>query len=402
MKTISFSMSALAVILAGFCQPATAQSTLIGTTNFHSYLNDAPAPALTLDEATKRTYGTDILNGNGLALDDYYRPFFDKVEREQKRYEDFYRKKMEDYQSTHSMKDMQAQQKAMINANPIIADMGGVDRIQNMSEAEARQAAMTAATNYAANPFAANGIESQGMTALYQKVVSDPAYAECFNKMSDKEKEAELRKFMANDQVAAKTPAQMEAKRLASELQEAQKNEVINAMNVQQKLAELMTKIQDANTRYAEALVGFQQGPGNHQAIDEEFRTKYNQLPEVVMGEVGKVKDPGQEKVLRMEAATKHRQFAERELKLASGLWLELQMECKLIASGYNDFIASGKRVNGSMDDLFTGTNTEIELAEFELNLLGLAAGLANFSKDLTRTNASWEQHYRQVKHAWQ
>lgn len=395
-------MSALAVILAVFCQTATAQSTLIGTTNFHSYLNGAPAPALTPDEATRRTYGTDVLNGNGLALDEYYRPFFDKLEREKKRYEDFYRKKMEDYQSTHSMEDMQAQQKATINANPIIAGMGGVDRIQNMTEAEARQAAMTAATNYAANPFAANGVESQGMTALYQKVVSDPAYAERFNKMSDKEKEAELRKFMASDQVVAKTPAQMEAERRASELKEAQKNEVINAMNVQRKLAELMTKIQDAHTRYGEALAEFQQGPGNHRVIDEEFQAKYDLIPEVSMDEAGRFKDPAQERVLRIETAAKHRQFAEKELKLANGLWLELQTECKLIVSEYNDFIASGKRVNGSMDDLFTGTNTEIELAEFEMNLLGLAAGLADYSKDLTRTNASWEQHYRQVKHAWQ
>ena len=101
-----------------------------------------------------------------------------------------------------------------------------------------------------ADPFAASGVQSAGMTAMYQKIVSDPAYAARFEKMSEKEKEAELRKYMANDKPQIQTAAQVEEHRRKTEQQTLQANKVRAAMEFQQQIAAFSAKVSEIQATY--------------------------------------------------------------------------------------------------------------------------------------------------------
>lgn len=90
----------------------------------------------------------------------------------------------------------EAQRKAMatqiMNENPIIAQMGGVDKIKNMSENERKKAAMAAIKQ---NPNAVTPNNDPVLQAFMQKMKADPQYAAQYKKMSINKQQAEYRQF---------------------------------------------------------------------------------------------------------------------------------------------------------------------------------------------------------------
>ena len=74
--------------------------------------------------------------------------------------------------------------------------MGGVQAIQNMSQGRPNKRLPIPPLSSLGRPFAASGVQSPGMTALYQKMMSDPAYAQRFQKMTEQERMVELQKYI--------------------------------------------------------------------------------------------------------------------------------------------------------------------------------------------------------------
>ena len=371
---------------------AFAQQSLIGTIDIPPYIEEAPMLASTLAATAQRAFGSDPLQPDHQAMDDFYQPAEEKIRQAQQQYEDFYKKKMEG-----AGPDMEAMNRE-IERNPIVKNMGGVQAIQNMSQAEAEEAANQAAAQYIADPFAASGVQSPGMTALYQKMMSDPAYAQRFQNMNEQERMAELQKYMANDPAVAKTPekAQQEKQQMA------RRNDVVDAMEINEKITELTQEIQLAANAYAEGINAVDAQPGNHADIEADFNRQYNALPEIIAGEAGRVKDPELEKKLRVETATRHRERAAADLKQYSVVLGELKVQYKQIAASYMQFIAANaQRVNGNMADLYSGTNTELNLAGFESGLLGLGLDVIKKSRELTWNVAAWEQNCQEVMRSY-
>jgi len=90
----------------------------------------------------------------------------------------------------------EAQRKAMatkiMNENAIIAQMGGVDNIRNMSESQRKKAAMEAIKK---NPNAVMPNNDPVLLAFMQKMKADPQYAAQYNKMSINKQQEEYRQF---------------------------------------------------------------------------------------------------------------------------------------------------------------------------------------------------------------
>jgi hypothetical protein len=90
----------------------------------------------------------------------------------------------------------EAQRKAVaikiMNENPIIAQMGGVDKIKNMSESERKKAAMNAIKQ---NPNAVMPNNDPVLQAFMQKMKADPQYAAQYKKMSINQQQEEYRQF---------------------------------------------------------------------------------------------------------------------------------------------------------------------------------------------------------------
>ena len=77
--------------------------------------------------------------------------------------------------------------------------MGGTENLMKMSDAERKAAAQKMANELRSNPGLISGNNNPGTNTMTKKMMSDPEYAKRFNKMSDAEKEAEVKKFMAGN-----------------------------------------------------------------------------------------------------------------------------------------------------------------------------------------------------------
>ncbi|MCB9298173.1 MAG: hypothetical protein H6559_34385 [Lewinellaceae bacterium] len=241
----------------------------MGTTDIPAYIQEVPMLPATLEEAAYRAYGGDYLQPDHQSMDNFYKPAEDKIRLVQQRYEDYCREKY-----GNAAPDMDTM-KQDINRNPIVKGMGGVDAVQDMSQQQAEEAATQAANQYIADPFAASGINSPGMTALYQKMMSDPAYARRFEKMSEQERMAELQKYMANDPAVANTPERAQQ----AKQQMDHRNNVTNVMEINQKVTEMTQEIYAVTNVFGERLQAIDNQPGNHAEIDADFNRKYNALP---------------------------------------------------------------------------------------------------------------------------
>lgn len=375
-----------------------AQQALIGKTNFATYIDEAPGLPATLEEAAKWYYGN-----NNFVQPDYngfqqrYQPFYNKIDRLTEQYKQVYGAKIEAYNEQQGEAGIRRNMEAEVNKNPIVAQMGGVEKIQNMSEEEAKAAALQASAQMMQNP----GMQSAGMTALYQKVVSDPAYAARFEKMSDKEKEAELRKYMAGDQVQAKTPQQMAQAQQARDQQSKASNDVANALEINQFLTDLQTKLMQTQDALAQEFAAVETAANGHDAIESEFASKLKAIPVVELGEYGRDHDPAKVKVLKMETVTKHRNQAITELKQNQVLLNKLKNYYKQVISEYSTYIQkNADKINGDPAALYNGTNTELAVANFEMSLLSLATDIAQRSQHITSDLAHWEAEYQLAKQA--
>lgn len=396
-RNIKSNIVILTICLAATANlPAFAQQPItnspLGTTDIPAYIEGAPMLPATLEEAAFRAYGSNYLQPDHQSMDNFYKPAEDKIRLAQQRYEDFCRDK---YGNTAP--DMDAM-KQDINRNPIVKGMGGVDAIQVMSQEQAEEAATQAANQYIADPFAASGINSPGMTALYQKMMSDPAYARRFEKMSEQERMAELQKYMANDPVVANTPERAQQ----AKQQMAHRDKVTDAMEINQKVTEMTQEIFAVVNAFGERLQAIDNQPGNHAEIEADFNRKYNALPEIIAGEAGRQKDPELDRKLRIETAARHREFAAASLRQYLPLLGELKAQYVRIADSYMQFIAANiRRVNNDPAGLYDGTNTELTLANFESSLLGSGLDIIRQARQLTRNTATWEQNYQEVMRSY-
>lgn len=383
----------------------TAQHPILGTTDINAYIKEAPGlPANTAD-AAKRAYGANPLQPDPASMDYFYQPFEDKVNSRIGDYQRFAKEKMSN--ASTSQADYEQQAISMANSNPIVAGMGGYDNISKMSEAERKAAAQKAAEAYMANPQAAHGgMQSAGMAAMQQKIMSDPEYRKKFEKMSEAEKEAELRKYMAKDQPMTMSPDQMKAReqRIASE--QTQADRVRNSQEVQLKISELQQKLSEVGQWLGDKLADIrQQGNDNHDAISKEISARYKAIPMVELGEYGHDHDPEQVRTLRIEEAKRHQERAQAELKLNTSAFAEAADRYQSVVSEYLDFLKGsyGKIYGGvSPKDMMEGTNTEQPLVAFEAGLVGIALEMSKKSRELTSEAAQWEANYVQVTQSFQ
>ncbi len=372
----------------------------LGKTDFAALYTEAPLPPVNIGEAAYRDYGADWRNPVPNALENFYQPFTDKVERAMDGYKEYYSKKMEAYYGGQTEATMRAQAAAQANQNPIVASMGGVEKVAQMSPEQAEAAARQAAAAYMADPFAASGVQSAGMTAMYQKIISDPAYAARFEKMSEKEKEAELRKYMANDKPQIQTAAQVEEHRRKTEQQTLQANKVRAAMEFQQQIAAFSAKVIEIQAAYIRQRNDRLTAPGNHTEIELDHGKKYALIPEVELGEYGRDKDPEQVLKLKLETAVRHQAFAATLLKQDVEALGKLKVGFKNIAAEYTQYFTAHKQdINGNLADQIQGTETESLFVGFEGGLLDLALQLVKFSKESVREAALWEKHLLEAKY---
>lgn len=311
-----------------------------------------------------------------------YQAYIDKV--------NVMRKQLSDMQQQHLGKQridkeaMMQDSRAMAENNAIVQQMGGSDAIMKMSEAERKQAAQSATKNIKTNPGAVTGIKNEGMNAMAQRIMSDPQYREAYNKMTDAQKEAELKKYMGN------TVAERDDKAFEAGINN--RNETYSAAHIELLLGKCLQQMQENAQPYAEGTALTNTLFNDiYRGLDVWYNKSYSALPETNTRE--KI---GLDKLIQCKEMIVYG-FQKSEAISRAILWNLLKSNTKIAFGEFNDFIGSypwGATANSSLAD---GKYTELRVAQAVTSIYDEMIRMCSEAARFTRSFKGQQEQYELI-----
>ena len=355
--------------------------------NLLPLMEGAPAPIYILPQAGQAD------------LDAKFDPYIKKIESQQKELTEMIAKnsKLQQVYQKEGEEGLKKRSIAESDKSVIVQQMGGTEKLMNMSEAERKAAAYKMASDVKSNPGMLSGNNNPGMNAMMQKMMSDKEYAKRFNKMSDAEKEAEVKKFMTEnsqqDENFDLNKSSQQHDQLLGERNNTKYTQDITLLNLRvQKRLSAATELYSKNIS---AINDWVSTVGNN--IDKWYSTKYAAIPIVELGEYGHDKDPGQVQALEITVAyLKYQMLHGPEMKLRSDNWNLYKTNCKYAIGELNDFIANYKWGAHSTDNVF-GPDADQEVASGIGGAYGMMNQLAEESKNFSSTAKGYQKQFETI-----
>lgn len=379
-------LACLACVVTG--QAQSSPSSILGKTDIQALLEAVPGVPNSTSEAATRAYGADIrMYDVPVKLDDTYQPFFQQAASAHARMKDAMNARAK---NAPDQATVMKQAKDQANASPIVAGMGGLDNVARMTPEQRQQAARQSAAAFQQNLITGGGRNSPGMQAMMQKVMSDPEYRTRFQKMSEPEKEAEMRKFMGNAPVASATPPDQPSRKSQAG------SDVATAMAIRSDLQKMAAKLGEIDVELRRKDAAISSSKGSHQDIANEINAKIEKVPVVELGEYGHDRDPEKVTALLKEQATRDRDRATLELLQRSAIYNQRKTQYKELATEYQTWLKQNlARINTSLATPLSNTNTELDVASYEDGLIAMSENLAKYSLDTTKDAARYEKQYQ-------
>jgi hypothetical protein len=348
----------------------------IGKVDFAALFNAAPPLPATPAEAANRTFVPGDANESTAPLEAFYEPFNKRVAAAR----DTIKPAIDSRPARHEAMSQQAIADA--NSSAVIAGMGGIDKISQMSDQEREQAALQAVGNVPQNSGAPPQAGA-GMQAIMQRMMNDPAYAERFEKMSQAEQEAEMRKAMG---------APMAQHSAAEEKRAMQGSEEAAAVKARlDQLQAIHQRILNVDSGFDKKDQAITNAPGSHDEISKATGAKMAKVPLIEAGELGHIPDPAQVKALQREQATRNRARAEWELKQRADLYASRKTAYLEAAAAYANWSHQEPiHAVGSTAKLMQDSASDLAI-DCEVELIKLSENLAQYSHDATRKAAGYE-----------
>jgi len=355
--------------------------------NLLPLMEGAPAPIYILPQAGQED------------LDAKFDPYIKKIESQQKELTEMIAKnsKLQQVYQKEGEEGLKKRSIAESDKSVIVQQMGGTEKLMNMSEAERKAAAYKMASDVKSNPGMLSGNNNPGMNAIMQKMMTDKEYAKRFNKMSDAEKEAEVKKFMTEnsqqDENFDLNKSSQQHDQLLGERNNTKYTQDITLLNLRvQKRLSAATELYSKNIS---AINDWVSTVGNN--IDKWYRTKYAAIPIVELGEYGHDKDPGQVQALEITVAyLKYQMLQGPEMKLRSDNWHLYKTNCKYAIGELNDFIANYKWGAHSTDNVF-GPDADQEVASGIGGAYGMMNQLAEEAKNFSSTAKGYQKQFKTI-----
>jgi hypothetical protein len=358
-----------------------------GDVNLLPLMEGAPAPIFILPLAGQ----TD--------LDAKFDPYIKKIESQQKQLAEMIAKNSKLQQVYEKEGEEGVKKRAIAEADKsvMVQQMGGTEKLMNMSEAERKAAAYKMASDIKSNPGMLSGNNNPGMNAMMQKMMNDKEYAKRFNKMSDAEKEAEMKKFMTETPQQEEdfnvTKSNQKHEQLMAERNNTKYTQEITLLNlrVQKRLAaatELFSKNISAINDWVSTV---------RDNIDKWYSSKYAAIPVVELGEYGHDKDPDQVQALETTVAyLKYQMLQGPEMKLRSDNWNIYKTNCKYAIGELNDFIGNYKWGAHSTDNVF-GPDADQEVASGIGAAYGMMNQLAEEAKGFSSSAKGYQKQFETI-----
>jgi len=362
------------------------QPSILGKTDILALVDAAPGMPSSAAQAATRAYGPDIrMYEVPVNLDTLYVPFYSRVDAVLKQHRETATLRAKE--GMPSQAQIEQQSRAQVNSNPIVAGMGGIDSLQQMTPAQREAAARQSAANFQQNLMTGGGRNSPGMQAMMQRVMSDPGYRARFMQMNEQEKEAELRGYMGNPAPRAPTPAEQRSQT---------KNDVATAMALRNELSQMTQRLGEIEVTFTKKDQEITVAKGSHREIANDIATRMEKVPIVELGEYGRDRDPNLVVPLLREEGARHRDRAAWELQQRTALFSQRKAQYKEQIAAYRVWFKQNEaRINACKPDLMRGPNPELEVAGFEEGLIGLAQTLAKYSESATKDAAHYEKAYQ-------
>ena len=377
--------------LVTFVLAQTQTRSSLGKIDFIMLYDAAPGIPASPAEAGKRAYGADINNAQyqQIELEAFYAPFNQKVAAA--------RAVIKDAVANQSRNQEALAQRnlAQANASPLINRMGGIEKMSQMSEEELKQAAAQAAGSYTQSLSGApTNAPGAGMQAIMQRLMSDPAYQARFEKMSKKEQEAELQKYMGNAQAppppVGETAAERQAKKGVAETQAA--------VARQKELGAILQRLGEIDPEIDKKDKAILATPGGYDAIVKDIGNKIAKLPIIGYGEAGGYVDSAKEQALRREGVTRERARAAWELQQRTPLYAERKAKYKEVATAYVTWLRQNVgTVNSNQTAQLLDDGTMEIAVKCEEELIKAAENLGKYSSEITYLAAVYEGSYQKT-----
>jgi len=338
-----------------------------GDLNLFPVWEEIPGPVPSLPEASTTNFNAK------------FQPYIDKVTLMKKQLSD---KMISNVGNQRTDKDeMMMDSKVLANNNVFVQQMGGVDAIMKMNGQERKKVARDVSKNMKSNPGSYTGMQNPGMNAMTQKMMSDPSYREAYNKMSQAQKDAELKKYMGNtieernDQVFEKSIHD--------------RNDTYSAANIELLLGKCLQQMQDAAKPFNEGTKLTNSFFSEiYNSIDVWYNKTYATLPETVTHE-----KRGLDVLIKCKETIVYG-FQQKEAASRTILWNLLKSNTKIAFGEFNDFVGKyqwGKSNNASVID---GRYTDPRVAQAVSSLYDEMIRMAGDAERSTRQFKGQQNQY--------
>lgn len=317
--------------------------------------------------------------------DALYKPYYGKLEQRQNQLAEI-AKKNNRYQEIYNKEGNAGLEKraaAEADKNALVREMGGTEKLKNMSDAERKQAAEQMKARLQQNPGLLTGNTGDpGMKTMQQKLVSDPAYAKRFNSMTEEEKQAEMKKYMTIK------PQEGTANRTYTKSQEQQDAE--KAVEISQLIERTAKRMEAATATYSRMTTS------TNKLIDEmkdqlgKWMSATTQtIPMVELGEYGHDRDP--ELMRALEITGKHTAYAiaKKEMELRTICWNQYKAAIAASLQEFNNYADNYKWSKQTDGQLFNGTYNDPKIAGAFSGYYGVILDIAKSSETITNNAKS-------------
>ena len=290
---------------------------------------------------------------------------------------------IQQYLSDHhiNIESMSKDSKAMADKNTLVQQMGGSEALMKMSEKERKEVAQKVATNIKNNPGAFSGINNEGMNDMAQRMMNDPKYREAYSKMTDDEKESELKKYMGN------TVEERNDKAFESTFND--RNISYSNANIELLLGKTLLQIQEAAKPYTE---GTELANSLYNDVYERLETWYKKVY-ASLPETNTREKIGLDKLIKCKETILYG-FHKNEASTRTILWNLLKSNTKIAFGEFNDFVGYypwGKSNNASPNE---STYTEPKVAQAVNSIYDEMIRMTNEAEQTTSYIKGYQEQY--------
>ncbi len=334
-----------------------------GDWNLIAHMQGIPTPIAELPVAGN----TDV--------DARYKPFYDKVERAKNQLRDVVNKHNL-YQQVYDKEGQQGLEKRAMAASDksaVVRQMGGTQQLVNMTDAERKAAAEKMKRNIQQDPslLTQTGGDA-GMRDMQYKLMNDKAYQEKFKKMSESEKQAEMKKYMTIK------PATGVANRDYSKMEKP-------SFEVDELLLRTGKRMQEVTSVYSSMISLTRDAIENMKTnIQNWAEATVKSIPMVELGEVGHDKDPQQMRALHQTSMMMYYQLSKAEIAMQAISWAHYVAGSKAATGELDEFASNFKWGQGKESQMFDGTYDEPKMATAISGSYDLMVQIARISESIT------------------